>query len=89
VADAATRQRMQAIAAGLGAAGLTARMHETAGVLDITATLGRPGGHATEVIVDEDHYVEIRYWNPPGAAPGDVTAVITDALSAIAAALAT
>jgi hypothetical protein len=86
MADAATRQRMQAIAAGLTAAGLTARLHETAGVLDITATLGRPGGHATEVIVDEDHYVEIRYWNPPAAAPGDVTGVIAGVLAAITAA---
>jgi len=36
------------------------------------------------VIVDEDGYVEIRYWNHPGATSDQVTAVITRALAAIA-----
>jgi hypothetical protein len=77
---------MSAVATGLVAAGLTARVHETSGVRDLTATLGWPGGKASEVIVDEDGYVEIRYWNHPNATPAQVTAVITGALAAIAAA---
>ena len=81
-----TAARMQEIAAGLQAAGLTARPHQTVGVLDITASLGQPGGRPTEVIVDEDGYVEIRYWNVPGATPAQVVAVITAALAAITAA---
>jgi hypothetical protein len=81
-----TARRMGAIATGLVAAGLAAAVHDTRGVLDITATLDRPGGKATEVIVDDDGYVEIRYWNDPDATPGQVTAVITGALAAIATA---
>jgi hypothetical protein len=86
VPDPGTTARMCAIAAELAAAGLTARLHQTAGVMDITASLGRPGGRPAEVIVDEDGYVEIRYWNVPGAAPAQVVAVITAALAAITAA---
>jgi hypothetical protein len=78
-------RRMSAIATGLAGGGLTAVVHDTRGVLDVTATLDRPG-KATEVIVDEDGYVEIRYWNNPDATPEQVTAVITCALAAIAAA---
>lgn len=81
-----TAARMQQIAAGLHAAGLTAHVHQTAGVLDLTAELDRSGGKATEVIIDEDLYVEIRYWNLPGATPGQVTGVIVRALAAISAA---
>ncbi len=81
-----TARRMRVIAAGLTAAGLTAHLHDTRGVLDVTAALHRPGGKETDVIVDDDGYVEIRYWNRPGATPDQVTAVITRALAAIAAA---
>jgi hypothetical protein len=79
-------RRMGAIATGLVAAGLAARVHNTRGVLDVAATLDWPGGKATEVIADEDGYVEVRYWNDPDATPEQVTAVITAALAAIAAA---
>ena len=81
-----TAWRMRAIAAGLTAAGLTAHLHDTRGELDVTAALHRPGGKETDVIVDDDGYVEIRYWNRPGATPDQVTAVITRVLAAIAAA---
>ena len=79
-------RRMSAIATGLAGAGLAAVVHDIRGVLDVTATLDRPGSKATEVIVDEDGYVEIRYWNNPDATPEQVTAVITGALAAIRAA---
>jgi hypothetical protein len=81
-----TARRMRAITAGLTDAGLFASLNETRGVLDITATLDRSGGKASEVIVDEDGYVELRYWNHPGATPEHITAVIVGALAAIAAA---
>jgi hypothetical protein len=87
MADAATGQQMQAIAAGLHAAGLTVQVHDTQGVLDVTAELYRPGTKPTEVIIDEDHYVEVRYWHPPGATPDQVTGVIVRALATISAAL--
>jgi len=81
-----TARRMRAITAGLTDAGLGACLNETRGVLDITATLDRPSGKASQVIVDEDGYVEVRYWNHPGATPEQVTAVIVRALAAINAA---
>ncbi len=52
-------------------------------MLDVTATLDRPGVKASEVIVDEDGYVELRYWNPPTATPEQITSVIVRALAAI------
>ena len=81
-----TARRMRAITTGLTDAGLVACLNETRGVLDISATLDRPGGKASEVIVDEDGYVELRYWNHPGATPEHITAVIIRALAAINAA---
>lgn len=81
-----TARQMRAIAAALTAAGLIADVHDTSGVLDVTATLNRPGRKETQVIVDEDGYVEIRYWNPAGTTPGQVAAVIVRALDAINAA---
>ena len=81
-----TEQRMRAIAAGLGAGGLVAEVNQTRRVFDITATLERPGGKPAEVVVDEDGYVELRYWNRPGATPEQVTTVILRALATIAVA---
>lgn len=77
---------MRAIAAGLGSGGLVAEVNQTRGVLDITATSERPGGKPVEVVVDEDGYVELRYWNRPGATPELVTTVILRALATIAVA---
>src|ERR1700729_1271662 len=81
--DAAAR--MKAIAAALTAAGLTAQVHVTRGVLDVTATWERPDAKAAEVIVDEDGYAEIRYWIQPWATPPQVAMVIVRALAAITA----
>jgi flagellar basal body rod protein FlgF len=76
--DRAPAERMRAIAAEL-----TARLHHSKAGWDITATLHRNSGRETDVIIDEDGYTEIRYWNPPGATPGQVTAVIIAALAII------
>jgi hypothetical protein len=75
--------RMRAITAGLQAAGLDARVHDTRGVQDIAATLHRPGGKDIAVTVDEDGYTGLAYWNDPGATPAKIVAVITAALAAI------
>jgi hypothetical protein len=77
--------RMHAIAAALTAAGLTAQVHVTRGVLDVTATWERPDAKAAEVIIDDDGYTEIRYWNHPWATPPQVASVIVRALAAITA----
>jgi hypothetical protein len=74
---------MRAIAAGLQAGGLDARVHDTRGVLDITATLYNAGSKGTDVTVDEDGYVQISYWNDPGATPARIIEVISRALAAI------
>jgi hypothetical protein len=76
MADSETARRMRAIAAGLQAAGLAAALHETRGVLDITAACHRPGAKDIKVILDEDGYAEIRYWNHDGAPPTQVVAVM-------------
>jgi hypothetical protein len=76
-------ERMREAAAVLRKAGLATQVHETAGVLDVTATLGAPGRQEIEVILDEDRYVEIRYWNLPAATPAEVSTVIARDLAAI------
>jgi hypothetical protein len=80
---AGTAERMAAIADGLHAAGLDAQVHETRGVLDVTAALHRPGSKAIDLTVDEDHYVQLCWWNPANATPGQVVATIRRALAAI------
>jgi hypothetical protein len=50
--DPDTAARMHAVAAALSAAGLTAQVHVTRGVLDVTATWEQADGKAPEVIVD-------------------------------------
>ena len=78
-----TERRMRAVAAELTAAGLDARVYDTHGVLDIAAILYRPGSKDTDVTVDEDGYVELRYWSPPGATPAQITATISRLLAVI------
>lgn len=69
----------------LSAEGLRVRVTSTCGVLDLTAELERPGSKPAEVIVDEDGYVEARYWNPADASPAQIAAVISRVLAAITA----
>ncbi len=83
--DPDTAARMHAVAATLTAAGLTAQVHVTRGVLDVTATWDRAAVKAAEVIVDDDGYVEVRYWNHPWATPAQTATVIVRALAAITA----
>jgi hypothetical protein len=79
-----TAARMHATAAALTGAGLAAQVNQTQGVLDITASLAQPGGKPIEVIVDEDKYVQISYWNSPDATPAQMTVTIAAVLAAIA-----
>jgi hypothetical protein len=76
-------RRMHDIAALLAEAGLATQVYETSGVLDLTARMQPPGRREIEIVVDEDWYVEIRYWNLPAATPAEVSATITRALAAI------
>ena len=83
--DPDTAARMRAVAAALTAAGLTAQVHITRGVLDVTATWQPGDGKAAEVIVDDDGYTELRYWNHPQATPAQTAIVIVRALAAVTA----
>jgi hypothetical protein len=82
-ADAASAGRLHDVAALLAEAGMATQVYETNGVLDLTARSRPPGRREIEVIVDEDWYVEFRYWNLPAATPAEVSAAITRALAAI------
>jgi hypothetical protein len=72
-----------AVAAGLRAAGLTVRVHETDGTMDVTATLRPPWRREIEIIADAEGYVQVSWWSPPGATPGQVTASIGRVVAAI------
>lgn len=75
--------------AALSAAGLATQLRQTAGGLDITATIHQPGRKTTDVIVDEDGYVEIHWWSSPEATPLQVADAIRGALAVLADAPAT
>jgi hypothetical protein len=81
--DPDTAEWMDDIAAGLAAAGLAVQVHDTCGVLDLAGRSELAGGKPVEVIVDEDGYTQVSYWNPPGAAPAQITATLAAVLAAI------
>jgi hypothetical protein len=83
VPDRDTAARMDAVAAALTGAGLAAQVNQTQGLLDIIASLAQPGGKPIEVIVDEDKYTQVSYWNPPVATPAQIAATIAAVLAAI------
>jgi hypothetical protein len=76
---------IRGLAAALRAGGLTAQLNETAGCLDVTVTVQHPGRKPTDVIVDEDGYIEIRWWSSPDATAQQVAGVITRALATLSA----
>jgi hypothetical protein len=79
--------RLRAIAAGLAAAGLATRLHESPAELHLTATLHQSGQREIEVVVGEDGYTEFRYWASLDLPPGHAVATIVGALAAIVPAL--
>ena len=76
-------ERMRAMAADLTAHGLTTHLTDSRAGLDLTATLSPSGKREAELIIDEDGYAELRYWNPPGTPPAQVTATALRALHAV------
>jgi hypothetical protein len=76
-------ERMRAMAADLTAHGLTTHLTDSRAGLDLTATLSPSGKREAELIIDEDGYAELRYWNPPGTPPAPVTATALRALRAV------
>jgi hypothetical protein len=78
-----TLQRMLILTGLLTAAGLTAVLNVTRDTPDITARLPQPGGRDITIIVDDDGYIELRYWTRHGATPSQITAALTSAITAI------
>jgi hypothetical protein len=78
---------MQATAEALAGAGLAAKVNQTQGVFDITASTDQPGSRSIDVTVDEDGYVQVSYWNVPGTTPAQVVAGIAAVVAAITTAL--
>jgi hypothetical protein len=68
---------------GAIAAGLTAAVHDTRGVLYVTAGLDQPASKGVEVIVDADGYCQASYWHPPNATAAQVVAAIGRVLAAM------
>jgi hypothetical protein len=83
--SAAHDDRLDDIAAGLGEAGLTVHLDQTADGQHVTATWSPPGRKEIEVIVDEDLYIELRWWADPAATPPGLVRAITAAARAAAA----
>ena len=67
----------------LTAAGLTAALNVTRETPDITARLPHPGGRDITIIIDDDGYIELRFWASPGTTPSQITTNLTRAISAI------
>jgi hypothetical protein len=67
----------------LTAAGLTACLNVTRDIPDITARLPRPGRRDIRLIIDDDGYIELRFWASPGATPSQITTTLTRAISVI------
>ena len=77
-------QRMLVLTGLLSAAGLAASLNVTRDIPDVTARLAQPGGRDITVIVDDDGYVELRFWAAPGATPSELTTILTRAITVIA-----
>jgi hypothetical protein len=76
-------RRMLILTGLLTAAGLTAALKVTRETPDITARLPQPGGRDITIIIDDDGYIEIRFWASPGTTPSQITSTLTRAISAI------
>jgi hypothetical protein len=76
---------MQEIAAGLTARGLTASLNDARVGLDLSASRNPSRLQAPEFWMNEDGYAEVHYWNPPGTAPAQVTAMALRVLETVGA----
>jgi len=78
-------QRMLVITGLLTAAGLTACLNVTRDIPDVTAWLPQPGGRDIKIIIDDDGYIEFRFWASPGATPEHVTTLLARAVASLIA----
>ena len=75
--------RMKALSAGLTAAGVDNNLSQGS-IIDVSVTITGPGGRETQLVVDEDGFVEVGYWTSPDATSAQVAATATRILAVIA-----
>lgn len=76
--------RLEDIAGHLTLAGLRPRLCHTRHTTYLTAVSRAASGQPdVEAVVDDDDYVELRFWPSPGATPAQIAATITRATTAI------
>lgn len=75
--------RMRAIESVFASNGLTTHLTDARTGLDLSAVLSPSGKREAEIWVDEDGYVEVRYWSPEGSTPEQVAATALRALYAV------
>lgn len=74
--------RMKALSAELTAAGVDNKLSQGS-IIDVSVTITGPGGRETQLVVDEDGFVEVGYWTAPGATPAQVAAMARRILAVI------
>ena len=71
---------MRAIEAVFASNGLTTHLTDARAGLDLSAVLSPSGKREAEIWVDENGYVELRYWSPEGSTAEQIAAVALRAL---------
>jgi hypothetical protein len=74
--------RMRAIESLLASNGLTTHLTDARAGLDLSAVLSPSGKREAEIWVDENGYVEVRYWSPEGSSAEQIATVALRALLA-------
>lgn len=80
--------RMRAIEAVFASNGLTTHLTDARAGLDLSAVLSPSGKREAEIWVDENGYVEVRYWSPAGSTAEQVAMTALRALFAVTGATA-
>ena len=80
--------RMRAIESVFASNGLTTHLTDARAGLDLSAVLSPSGKREAEIWVDENGYVELRYWSPEGSTAEQVAATALRALFAVTGATA-
>src|SRR5215472_944916 len=75
--------RMRAIESVFASNGLTTHLTDARAGLDLSAVLSPSGKREAEIWVDENGYVEVRYWSPEGSTAEQVATVALRALCAV------
>src|SRR5215472_8578262 len=80
--------RMRAIESVFASNGLITHLTDARAGLDLSAVLSPSGKREAEIWVDENGYVELRYWSPESSSPDQIATVALRALHALTGATA-